>query len=194
MKADQEVDWRPRRLIIALAAVVLVAVAVVLVREARWAFSLEPPPTSCAKMNGRKSQGVIFTDPTAAKADPALFCSCLSDAARRTSSSWLNVTVIVGLFGMFLTLLGGALGPPPGAAPGTLVAERGILCAGVGALMLVFAAYANSRASSASNVAADAHSAIALPPRQDVRSLHPGEVVLDVVSRGLGAAATRSLR
>ena len=134
-----------------------------LASESAWPFQVEPAPTQCAEIGNQKPQGVTFTDPEKAKDHPRLFCSCLSDAARRTSSSWSSAAIMLGLCGGFLTLLGGALGPLPNSVPGTWRSQRGILLAGTGALLIAFAVYANSRATAASSVAAEAHSALALP-------------------------------
>ena len=128
-------------------------------------FSLIPTDTeipACKNIEGGKSKGIIFTHPEKAKAKPGLFCSCLSEAARRTSSNWLIVAVIVGLLGASFVLLGGALGPPEGAKPGTLPGERGIILAGLGALLISLSVYANSRATAASETSAKAHTALAL--------------------------------
>lgn len=154
-------------LIAAVLGALLIAIFLTpLGNQARLALSGGPAPALCVEMNNLKAQGVTFTDPSKAKEKAALFCTCLSDAARRTSSTWSIAAILVGLIGAFLTLLGGALGPMPNSVPGTLRSQRGILLAGTGALMIAFAVYANSRATAASNVAADAQSALALPDDQ----------------------------
>jgi hypothetical protein len=122
-----------------------------------------PPPEPCKAIYSQTAYGGTFTDPYLVRKAPALFCACLSDAARRTSTSWSMAAILAGLTGAFLTLLGGALGPVPGSAPGTLSSQRGILFAGIGALLMAYAVFANSRETAASTTAATAHSALTLP-------------------------------
>ncbi len=124
-----------------------------------------PPPEPCKAIYSQTAYGGTFTDPDLTKANPPLFCACLSDAARRTSTSWSIVAIVAGLVGAFLTLLGGALGPLPGSTPGTLRSQRGILLAGIGALLMAYAVFANSRETAASTTAATAHSALTLDDR-----------------------------
>lgn len=125
------------------------------------------PPEPCKEMYSQTAYGGTFTDPKLTKDQPKLFCACLSDAARRTSTSWSVAAIWVALGGAFLTLLGGALGPVPGSTPGTLRSQRGIVLAGIGALLLAFAAFANSRETAASTAAATAHSALTLDEATD---------------------------
>lgn len=146
-------------LIGAFVVAILFVVIGVLGVQLRSDHSAYPP--QCEEI-ANKQRGIIFTDYKKAKANPPLFCSCLSEAARSTSSRWLAAVVPCALIGAFLTILGGALGPVEGVKAGTLPGQRGVLLAGIGALMLAFAVYGNSRATAASNVAAEAHSALAL--------------------------------
>src|SRR6266404_6246534 len=102
-----------------VALLVLLTIGLLLFRPgASWLIAGEIRP-ECAQIDPERSQGVIFTNPAVAMKAPALYCACLSEAARRTSSSWLFVAIPLSLVGAFLTLLGGALGPEEGAKPGT---------------------------------------------------------------------------
>lgn len=161
--AAPETESQARRFtiwLIALVAVTLVAFGLV-----KW-FG-EKPRSECSEIDNSRWQGVIFTKP-AVRNKPMLFCTCLSDAARRTSATWLEVALFVAAIGALCALFGGALGPAPDAQPGTLRAQRGILLTGVGALLVTFATYCNARSTVASTAAADAHLALTLTNEKEM--------------------------
>ncbi len=142
--------------------IVLIAVAVKYGPEAMHAYDTTGLRKECESVDAERTGGIIFTNPEVVDLDPALFCTCLSEAARRTSSNWLLFAIPLALVGGVMALLGATLGPKANADRGTFQGERGVLLAGGGALVIAFAVYMNSRATAASTVAATAHSALAL--------------------------------
>ena len=156
--------WRGRWVIVWIVLAALALVCAYQFRDVLLSSGAVHRP-ECAQIDPERSQGVIFTNPPVAREHPDMYCACLSEAARRTSSNWSAVAILSGLVGAFLTLLGGALGRPEKAPAGTLSGERGILLAGLGALLISAAVYANSRASAASTAAADTHTALTLPEK-----------------------------
>lgn len=156
--ATSSTDWWKKKSVRWIGALLALGVVAFAVIE-RFG---EAPRAECREIDELRPRGVIFTKPDVARQKPMLYCSCLSDAARRTSSTWLEVALAVAAIGALCALFGGALGPAPDAQPGTLRAQRGILLTGIGALLIAFATYCNARSTVASTVAAEAHAALTL--------------------------------